>query len=226
MEPAGREVVFTRVVDAPRRLVFEARTDPKHVAQWWSPHGFTNPVCELDVRPGGAIRIDMRGPDGIVYPMTGVYQEIVEPERLVFTSAALDDEGKPLFEVLNTAAPRISRGWKRVAKEADGWFPVGIPLAGVARMFAEIRGMAREADRDPTGLAMIVRANVEISDAPLGQERADFTGTLEQIPGDVAATRTLGAAELLLDAQFSPGVETARDIVARMEQLWKIANRG
>jgi alkanesulfonate monooxygenase SsuD/methylene tetrahydromethanopterin reductase-like flavin-dependent oxidoreductase (luciferase family) len=191
----------------------------------------------------------MRGPDGIVYPMTGVYQEIVEPERLVFTSAALDDEGKPLFEVLNTvafaeqggrttlttrarvvkttaAAPRISTGWKRVAKEADGWFPVGIPLAGVARMFAEIRGMAREADRDPTGLAMIVRANVEISDAPLGQERADFTGTLEQIPGDVAATRTLGAAERLLDAQFSPGVETARDIVARMEQLWKIANRG
>lgn len=64
-------------------------------------HRFTNPVCELDVRPGGAIRIHMRGPDGTVYPMTGVYQEIVEPERLVFTSAVLDEEGSPLFEVLN-----------------------------------------------------------------------------------------------------------------------------
>jgi uncharacterized protein YndB with AHSA1/START domain len=56
----------------------------------------------LDARPGGAIRIHMRGPDGTVYPMTGVYQEVVEPERIVFTSAALDEEGNPLFEVLNT----------------------------------------------------------------------------------------------------------------------------
>jgi len=54
------------------------------------------------VRPGGAIRIDMRAPDGTVYPMSGVYQEIVEPERLVFTSIALDDAGNPLFENLNT----------------------------------------------------------------------------------------------------------------------------
>jgi uncharacterized protein YndB with AHSA1/START domain len=96
------EVKFTRVFDAPRQLVFKAWTDPKHVAQWWGPTGFTNPRCELDVRPGGAIRIDMRAPDGTVYPMSGVYQEIVEPERLVFTSIALDDAGNPLFENLNT----------------------------------------------------------------------------------------------------------------------------
>jgi len=98
----GMEVNFTRVFDAPRRLVFKAWTDPKRVAQWWGPTGFTNPRCELDVRPGGAIRIDMRGPDGTVYPMSGVYQEIVEPERLVFTSIALDEAGNPLFENLNT----------------------------------------------------------------------------------------------------------------------------
>jgi uncharacterized protein YndB with AHSA1/START domain len=54
------------------------------------------------VRPGGAIRIHMRGPDGTVYPMTGVYNEVVEPERLVFTSAALDADGNPMFEVLTT----------------------------------------------------------------------------------------------------------------------------
>lgn len=100
--PAEREFVFTHAFDAPRGLVFKAWTDPKHVAQWWGPHGFTNPVCELDVRPGGALRIHMRGPDGTVYPMTGVYSEIVAPERIVFSSAALDEEGNPLFEVLNT----------------------------------------------------------------------------------------------------------------------------
>jgi uncharacterized protein YndB with AHSA1/START domain len=99
---AAQEVFFTRVLAAPRDLVWKAWTDPKHVAQWWGPNGFTNPVCELDARPGGAIRIHMRGPDGTVYPMTGVYQEIVEPERLVFASGALDNKGQPLFEVLTT----------------------------------------------------------------------------------------------------------------------------
>jgi uncharacterized protein YndB with AHSA1/START domain len=76
--------------------------DPKHLAQWWGPHHFTNPRCEVDVRPGGQIRIDMRGPDGTVYPMTGEFNEILAPERLVFTSAALDPKGQPLFEVRNT----------------------------------------------------------------------------------------------------------------------------
>ena len=102
MEPARRVLIVERVFDAPRELVFKAWTDPKHVAQWWGPKGFTNPVCELDVRPGGAIRIDMRGPDGVVYPMKGVFHEIVEPERLVFTSSAIEDEaGNPGLEALN-----------------------------------------------------------------------------------------------------------------------------
>jgi len=97
-----QELVLTRVFDAPRRLVFKAWTDPKCVAVWWGPHHFTNPVCELDARPGGAIRIHMRDPTGIVYPMTGIFQEVIEPERIVFTSAALDDKGNPMFEVLTT----------------------------------------------------------------------------------------------------------------------------
>ncbi len=101
-KPATGDVLITRVFDAPRKLVFKVWTDPKHVALWWGPHGFTNPICELDLRPGGAIRIHMRAPNGTVYPMTGVFQEILEPERLVFTSAALDDNGNPLFEIMNT----------------------------------------------------------------------------------------------------------------------------
>jgi uncharacterized protein YndB with AHSA1/START domain len=96
------ELVLTRLFDAPRDLVFQAWTDPARLALWWGPSGFTNPVCEVDLRPGGAIRIDMRGPDGTVYPMTGIYEEIVVPERLVFTAAALDAKGDPLLEVRNT----------------------------------------------------------------------------------------------------------------------------
>jgi uncharacterized protein YndB with AHSA1/START domain len=101
MNAVARELVITRVFDAPRSLAFRAWVDPNHLAQWWGPHGFTNPVCELEARPGGAIRIHMRAPDGVVYPMTGVYREVAEPERLVFTSVALDEAGDPLFEVLN-----------------------------------------------------------------------------------------------------------------------------
>jgi uncharacterized protein YndB with AHSA1/START domain len=91
---AKREVVITRVFDAPRGLVFKAWTDPKHMAQWWGPRGFTNPICELDARVGGAWRIVMRSPAGIEYPCGGVYREIVEPERLVFTNIATDNDGK------------------------------------------------------------------------------------------------------------------------------------
>jgi len=102
-KPAQPVLVITRIFDAPRDLVFKMWTDSHHMAQWWGPRDFTNPVCEMDVRPGGAIRIDMRGPDGVVYPMGGVFHEIVKPERLVFTSSAFEDEeGNPQLEVLNT----------------------------------------------------------------------------------------------------------------------------
>ncbi len=98
-----RELVLTRLFDAPRELVFRAWLEPKHVAQWWGPKGFTNPVCELEVRPGGAIFIQMQGPDRVLYPTKGVFHEIVEPERLVFTTSTFEDaQGQPQLEVLNT----------------------------------------------------------------------------------------------------------------------------
>ena len=100
---APRELVFSRIFDAPRALMWTAWTDPAHVARWWGPNGVTNPVCALDLRPGGAIRVDMRGADGSVSSMTGVFHDIVEPERLVFTTNAFADaEGHPQLAVLNT----------------------------------------------------------------------------------------------------------------------------
>ena len=63
-DPTFRTVVLTRLLDAPRELVFKMWTDPTHVARWWGPKGFTNPVCEVDARPGGALRIVMRGRTG------------------------------------------------------------------------------------------------------------------------------------------------------------------
>jgi uncharacterized protein YndB with AHSA1/START domain len=100
---AGREFLITREFDAPRELVFKAWTDPKHLAQWWGPRGFTNPVCEWDARPGREIHVIMRAPNGARYPMGGEFREVVAPEKLVFTSGALDEKGGMLFEFLHTA---------------------------------------------------------------------------------------------------------------------------
>jgi uncharacterized protein YndB with AHSA1/START domain len=118
-KPLERELIISRVFDAPRERVFKAWTDPDDMAQWWGPYGFTNPVCELDVRPGGAIRIDMRGPDGTLYPMKGVFHEISEPAVLVFTSSAFDnEEGNPQLEVLNTVTFIGHLGTTRLALKA------------------------------------------------------------------------------------------------------------
>jgi uncharacterized protein YndB with AHSA1/START domain len=91
-------VTLTRVFNAPRALVWKAWTDAKMMAQWFGPRGFTNPVCELDVRVGGSLYIVMRGPDRNDYPMKGVFREVSAPERLVFTNIAIDKEGNHLLE--------------------------------------------------------------------------------------------------------------------------------
>ncbi|AGY60345.1 SRPBCC domain-containing protein [Gloeobacter kilaueensis] len=93
-------IVITRTFNAPRALVFKAWTEPERMAIWWGPHGFTNANVEMDVRPGGIWRIDMCAPDGTVYPCKGTYLEVVEPERLVYKSEAIESdvwgaEGQP-----------------------------------------------------------------------------------------------------------------------------------
>ena len=97
-----RELIITRVFDAPREVVFRAWTEPEHLKQWWGPRGFTNPVCEVDLRIGGAWQIVMRAPDGVEYPGGGVYREIIRPERLVFSNSALDKDGNPIIDGLTT----------------------------------------------------------------------------------------------------------------------------
>lgn len=109
-ESSKGDLELNHVFDAPRELVWKAWTDPAQVAQWWGPKGFTNPRCEWDARPGGAIRIDMRGPDGMVYPMSGVFRELDEPEKMIFIASALDEKGNSMFDILTTAVFRDEHG--------------------------------------------------------------------------------------------------------------------
>jgi uncharacterized protein YndB with AHSA1/START domain len=102
LEAGLLEVSLTRRIGAPPELVFQAWRDPKHLAEWWGPKGFTKLVCGTDARAGGAIRIYMPAPNGLVHAMTRRFVEIDRPHRLVFATAAIDEEGEAIFEVLNT----------------------------------------------------------------------------------------------------------------------------
>jgi uncharacterized protein YndB with AHSA1/START domain len=90
--PEDAVIVISRVIDAPRELVFEAFTDPKHLSQFWGPKWTTVPACKVALRVGGEFRVEMRGPDGAVYPCTGIYREIVPPERIVYAGTGEDNE--------------------------------------------------------------------------------------------------------------------------------------
>jgi uncharacterized protein YndB with AHSA1/START domain len=96
-DTSDRAITATRIFDAPRELVFEAWTDPKHIAHWWGPNGFTNTIHSMDVRPGGAWEFIMHGPDGTDYKNRIVYREVVRPERLVY-----DHVSGPLFHATVT----------------------------------------------------------------------------------------------------------------------------
>ncbi len=83
--PSDREIVLTRVFDAPRRLVFEAHSKAEHLRRWWGPRGYTLTTCEIDFRAGGAWRFVSRDPEGNEYPFKGEFREITPPERIVWT---------------------------------------------------------------------------------------------------------------------------------------------
>jgi uncharacterized protein YndB with AHSA1/START domain len=90
--PSDREIVMTRVLDAPRELVFEAHSSCEHMSRWWGPRGYEFASCELDFRPGGRWRIVHRAPGGDEYGFRGEFREIVRPERIVWT---FEWEGMP-----------------------------------------------------------------------------------------------------------------------------------
>jgi uncharacterized protein YndB with AHSA1/START domain len=91
----NRELVITRIFNAPRELVFEMWTNPEHLTRWWGPTDFTLPSCEIDFKVGGKYRYCMHAPDGEDHWVWGVYQEITPPEKLIFTWDREDPDGTP-----------------------------------------------------------------------------------------------------------------------------------
>jgi uncharacterized protein YndB with AHSA1/START domain len=106
-----REIIQTRLLDAPRELVFEAWTNPEHVVRWWGPNGFTTTIKEMNVKPGGVWRYIMHGPDGVDYPNKVLYREVIKNERLVY-SHGWDVEGKPPFDAFEVMVTFETEGNK------------------------------------------------------------------------------------------------------------------
>ena len=98
---ADREIVISRVFDAPRELVWEAWTDPKQAVQCWGPNGFSITIHEMDVRPGGVWRHTMHGPDGTDYPSEALFTEVVKPARIMFSHRG-GKAGTPAIEFQST----------------------------------------------------------------------------------------------------------------------------
>jgi len=83
-DTSDRELIITRLLNAPRELVWDVFTTPEHIKNWWGPNGFTNTIDKMDVKPGGEWEFVMHGPDGTDYKNKSIYKEIIRPERIVF----------------------------------------------------------------------------------------------------------------------------------------------
>jgi probable F420-dependent oxidoreductase len=108
---------------------------------------------------------------------------------------------------------------KRLAKLADGWNPVFLPVPVMADMFGSIRQMAKEAGRDPSAIKMVVHAGLDLRDKTLDKNRAIFSGTLEQISDDVAACAKIGAEEVFFDPAFAAGGQSLDHWLSLLDQL-------
>ncbi|HET7578973.1 MAG TPA: SRPBCC domain-containing protein, partial [Bacillales bacterium] len=105
VEASQNELVVKRIFDAPRDLVFEAWSQPEHLAEWWGPKGYTMQIAKFDLRPGGIFHYNQRSPEGEEAWGKFDYREIVKPEKLVFTNSFSDEEGNTVRAPFNPAWP-------------------------------------------------------------------------------------------------------------------------
>jgi uncharacterized protein YndB with AHSA1/START domain len=167
-ESADREIVITRVFDAPRELVWEAWTKPEHVARWWGPRGFTTTIEEMDVRPGGVWKHVMHGPDGADYPNHSVFTEVVKPERIVFAHGG-SRKGGPGVQFESTwTFDALDDGQTRVTIRMV--FPSAEDRDRVVREFGAIEG----------GKQTLARLGEQLAQTPVIVERT-FPAPVEAV---------------------------------------------
>jgi uncharacterized protein YndB with AHSA1/START domain len=139
-----RSIIGTRTFDAPRDLVFAAFADPKHLAQWWGPVGFTTTTSAFEFNPGGIWRFVMHGPDGRDYENRVTYDEIVPPERIVYHHGGGDDVEPVQF---NTTVTFEDLGNNRTRLVWHGTFPTAEERARVIKEYGADKGLTETLSR-------------------------------------------------------------------------------
>ena len=135
---AGRELVISRLLNAPVELVWKMWTDPEHIARWWGPNGFTNTIHEMDLKPGGEWNLTMHGPDGTDYKNKSVFAEIVKHERIVY-----DHISGPKFRATITFHPKGQQTeirWQMLFETAE-------LLERTVREFGAAEGLKQNTER-------------------------------------------------------------------------------
>jgi uncharacterized protein YndB with AHSA1/START domain len=158
---ADREIIITRTFDAPRELVWEAISNPKHVVNWWGPRGFTDTLIEMDFRPGGVWKHTLHGPDGVNYPNDAVFIEIVKPERIIYSLGGHRENGPSVrftstwtFEALAANKTKITM---------HGVFPSAAERDRVVKEFGAIEGGKQTLEKLGEFLAKTISKSFVIS---------------------------------------------------------------
>jgi uncharacterized protein YndB with AHSA1/START domain len=116
---ARADVVFKRIINVAPDVLYKAWTDAKQVAVWWGPYGFTNPVCIWNAQVNGIIYVEMTSPDGMAFPMKGIFHEVMPSKKIIFTTEAFEDEnGNFQMVVLNTVTIAPENGNTQFELEA------------------------------------------------------------------------------------------------------------
>jgi probable F420-dependent oxidoreductase len=203
-------------------------------------------LATLDVLSGGRLRAGLGNGwcpdefDAVNAPMRGRGEradEAIEVLKAIWAADPVEFRGKhfriprsfvgpkplqkphpPLY--LAAFAPTAMR---RVARYGDGWNPGALPIPVLSQMFDRLLQVTEREGRDPSRMELVLRANLRLSDRPLGDDRAFFTGSLDEIRADVDALRKFGAHELFFDVQFEPRVDSSEAFLEHLEQLWEVA---
>jgi uncharacterized protein YndB with AHSA1/START domain len=151
---SDREIVISRLIDAPQELVFDAFTDPKHISKWWGPNGFTTTTQTMDLRPGGVWRFVMHGPDGRDYENLVTYLEVSKPKRLVYNHGGVGDTEDIRFRATVTFRPVGDK----TEVTLRSVFPTAAERNRVVREFGAIEGGEQTLQRLDAHIAGLARA--------------------------------------------------------------------
>jgi len=243
---------YKRVLDPLDALTFVAAHTKKIALgtsvldiPYYSPVMLARRVTTLDVLSGGRVRLGLGlgwskdEHDALGAPMKqrgARAEEFLAVMKAIWTTDPAEFKGtfytlpRSVIETKPVQKPHppiymaafVPAALRRIARLADGWNPVAIPVDGMQKMFEGLKQMAKEAGRDPSKLQLVVRANVEISSKPRPKDASIFTGTLEQVKEDIEGCKRIGTHELHFDPTFMPGAQKLDRWLGLMEEWRKL----